>query len=68
MTHVQVITKVWVDGHLCASTSSLLDGEAITAEAIAATSRPAAFRAATYINSDTPATRPEQGKGPDHGQ
>ena len=62
MTHVQVITKVWVDGRLRASTSTCLDDTNITADAIAATARPAAARAASFINSDSPATEPGQGK------
>jgi hypothetical protein len=63
-----VITKVWVDGALRASTSSVLDGPTFTAESIAATARPAASRAVSFINSKTPATQPGQGKGQDHGQ
>jgi hypothetical protein len=63
VTHVQVITKVWVDGELRASTSSCIDGLIITADAIAATARPAAFRAADFISSIEPATEPGQGKG-----
>lgn len=62
MTHVQVITKVWVDGHLRASTCSFIDDSTVTADAIAATARPAAHRAASFISSIKPASAPEQGK------
>ena len=62
MTHVQVITKVWVDGQLRASTCSNLDGATITADQIAETSRSAATRAADFISSKTPAEGPGQGK------
>lgn len=70
MTHVQAITKVWVDGKLAASSCSDSDHipSMLTADSISATTLRAARAAIHTIEAKFPATEPGQGKGSDHGE
>jgi hypothetical protein len=64
VTHVQAITKVWVDGKLTASSCRDSDHipSMLTADVISTTTLQAARAAIHTIEAKYPATEPEQGK------
>lgn len=61
MTHVQAFTKVWVDGHLTASSCSESDHipSMLTADKISATALRATRQAIATLEAKYPVTEPD---------
>lgn len=70
MTHVEVYTKIWIEGHLAASSSAAVDytPTEMTSGNLSTAALLATEKAISTIKSKYPAAWPEQGKGSDHGE